>query len=121
MNYSPPELDEDGRLKRCAGCGREFTFENRHATGRICEDCVDLSRSLRGREPAPRIRKRRKGDIPERLRWRVFKRDGFACKLCGAQEMLRADHIMPESKGGPTTLDNLQTLCDPCNTKKGRH
>jgi hypothetical protein len=32
---------------------------------------------------------------------------------------LSADHVIPESKGGPTTLENLQTLCMRCNLKKG--
>lgn len=30
----------------------------------------------------------------------------------------RADHIKPESWGGETSLDNLQTLCRSCNSKK---
>jgi hypothetical protein len=64
----------------------------------------------------------RKRDIPEGLRWAVFERDGFACKGCGSRRKLRADHLIPESKGGPTTLENLQTLCNRCNSKKGaRH
>lgn len=53
------------------------------------------------------------------LRWEVFKRDDFRCKHCGTRDHLRADHILPESKGGPTTLENLQTLCRTCNSKKG--
>ena len=32
---------------------------------------------------------------------------------------LTKDHIMPKSKGGSDELDNLQTLCGPCNFKKG--
>lgn len=60
-----------------------------------------------------------KTPIPEELRWRVFERDAFKCKHCGSQRFLRADHIAAESKGGPTTLENLQTLCRSCNSKKG--
>jgi hypothetical protein len=61
----------------------------------------------------------RKEIIPEPLRWEVFERDGFECVKCGSRRMLRADHIVPESKGGKATLGNLQTLCMPCNSSKG--
>lgn len=57
--------------------------------------------------------------IPEGLRWEVFERDGHKCKHCGSGRWLRADHIVPECRGGPTTLDNLQTLCRSCNSRKG--
>jgi hypothetical protein len=57
--------------------------------------------------------------IPPELRMKVFRRDGFKCVKCGGIEFLTADHIQPESKGGTQDLDNLQTLCKPCNCKKG--
>lgn len=60
-----------------------------------------------------------KAVIPAGLRTQVFERDAYRCKHCGTHKDLRADHIHPESKGGPATLDNLQTLCAPCNSKKG--
>jgi HNH endonuclease/Homing endonuclease associated repeat len=58
------------------------------------------------------------------LRFNVFKRDQFRCKLCGrspATELgceLHADHVVPFSKGGKTTLENLQALCSHCNVGK---
>lgn len=61
----------------------------------------------------------RKSPIPSEMRWAVFRRDNFTCKRCGRQEDLHADHVIPESKGGPTTMENLQTLCRDCNVKKG--
>jgi hypothetical protein len=68
---------------------------------------------------APKRSPRRKKPIPGKLRWEVFKRDDFRCRHCGTRDDLAADHIHPESMGGPTTLGNLQTLCRPCNSRKG--
>lgn len=61
-----------------------------------------------------------KEPIPEALRWAVFERDEFGCKRCGSRRFLCADHIIPEAKGGATTMENLQTLCRSCNSKKGK-
>ena len=56
------------------------------------------------------------------LRYEVMKRDNFTCRLCGLSKKdgvsLHVDHIKPVSKGGKTTLDNLQTLCERCNYGK---
>lgn len=59
-----------------------------------------------------------------RLRFLVMRRDNFKCCQCGASPahspgtVLVIDHIVPWSQGGPTTMDNLQTLCVPCNGGK---
>ncbi|MDE6676448.1 MAG: HNH endonuclease [Clostridia bacterium] len=63
-------------------------------------------------------------DINLRLRFLVMKRDNFKCCVCGrspatAQGLeLQVDHIKPWTKGGETTLENLQTLCRDCNLGK---
>jgi len=57
--------------------------------------------------------------IPYKIKWAVWKRDSFKCKQCGTQENLSIDHILPECMGGKLELDNLQTLCRSCNSKKG--
>lgn len=63
-------------------------------------------------------------DINLRLRFKVMARDNFKCCLCGASPatdpnvILHIDHIKPWSKGGETTMDNLQTLCSKCNLGK---
>lgn len=59
------------------------------------------------------------------LRRHILDRDGHRCKQCGigtAEEphlLLEVDHIVPVSKGGMTSEDNLQTLCWKCNRSKG--
>lgn len=65
---------------------------------------------------APSKKKKR---ISSSLRTQVYERDGYACVTCGVMKDLSCDHIMPEKLGGPTTLENLQTMCRPCNSKKG--
>lgn len=63
--------------------------------------------------------------MTSKLRQKIKERDGFACKKCGASVekepnlLLEIDHIIPVSKGGLTTEDNLQTLCWRCNRSKG--
>lgn len=78
---------------------------------------------LIGPRPAgigPRSRKiTAKVPIPMDLRWRVWERDNFTCLGCGTRRRLSVDHILAESLGGTLRLDNLQTLCCSCNSKKG--
>lgn len=61
----------------------------------------------------------RKQIIPYALRKEVFERDAYRCQECNGWLALSVDHIVPESHGGPTTLENLQTLCRSCNSRKG--
>ncbi len=58
---------------------------------------------------------------PAFTRFNVFLRDGFACQYCGKsdREDLTFDHVVPRSKGGKTTWDNIVAACSPCNLRKG--
>ena len=63
-----------------------------------------------------------RGKVSLKLRFAVFERDGYKCKCCGKhgyRSNLEIDHIIPISRGGKSTYDNLQTLCHDCNYKKG--
>ena len=61
-------------------------------------------------------------NVPETIRYDVLVRDGRKCLLCGRMPKdgirLEVDHILPRSKGGSNSMDNLQTLCAPCNRGK---
>ena len=56
------------------------------------------------------------------LRYDILKRDNFRCQICGSTVQdgvkLHIDHIIPVSKGGHTTENNLRVLCDRCNFGK---
>jgi 5-methylcytosine-specific restriction endonuclease McrA len=50
----------------------------------------------------------------------VFARDRWACQYCGAERSsLTVDHVIPRSKGGLSTWENIVTCCAPCNRRKG--
>lgn len=51
----------------------------------------------------------------------IFKRDDNACTYCGSVKDLTLDHIMPKSRGGKTSWENLTTACKRCNSSKGHH
>jgi 5-methylcytosine-specific restriction endonuclease McrA len=50
----------------------------------------------------------------------VFARDRWTCQYCGHERgHLTVDHVIPRSKGGASTWDNIVTCCAPCNRRKG--
>lgn len=63
--------------------------------------------------------------MTSKLRQHIKERDHYTCRHCGVSTadephlLLEIDHIVPVSKGGLTTEDNLQTLCWRCNRSKG--
>lgn len=52
-------------------------------------------------------------------RHKIYKRDGHKCVYCGNSKQLTIDHLIPKSKGGKNTWENLVTCCSRCNVKKG--
>ncbi len=63
--------------------------------------------------------------MTSKLREWIKQRDDYTCQNCSistrdeANLLLEIDHIIPISKGGISTKDNLQTLCWKCNRTKG--
>jgi 5-methylcytosine-specific restriction endonuclease McrA len=49
----------------------------------------------------------------------IYKRDDNKCQYCGSTRGLTIDHVIPKSKGGGDTWENLVVACSSCNTKKG--
>lgn len=58
---------------------------------------------------------------PAFTRFNVFLRDKFTCQYCGQPgsiEELTFDHVIPRSRGGRTSWDNVVAACSPCNLRK---
>ena len=52
-------------------------------------------------------------------RFNLFLRDEFCCQYCGAKGDLTFDHVLPRSRGGITSWENVVAACSPCNLRKG--
>lgn len=104
----------------CLDCGHRYFANGCDVWLRKCPMCGEVNR--RSKTTASAKRKSRK--ISDKLRYTILKRDNFKCRACGASPAknpeveLHIDHIVPWSKGGETTPENLQTLCSKCNIGK---
>ena len=49
----------------------------------------------------------------------VFARDDWTCQYCGSRSNLTVDHVIPRSRGGSSTWENIVASCAPCNRRKG--
>ncbi len=98
------------------------------------EDGSRVFRSERRVVPFPTvIRLVRYVHVPHRFRRQVtntflFARDDYTCQYCGrhrhelrGRQFLTRDHILPQSRGGGNTWDNVVTSCSRCNNRKGSH
>ena len=69
-----------------------------------------------------RVKKNMKVDFHKTKlsRENVFKRDGYTCVYCGSEDKrkLTIDHVIPQSRGGKDTWENLVTACFKCNQEK---
>ena len=57
--------------------------------------------------------------VPPVNRREVLRRDHHTCQYCGSGKRLTLDHVIPRSKGGLHTWDNVVTACERCNSLKG--
>jgi len=48
----------------------------------------------------------------------VYLRDGGKCVYCGVGGVLTVDHVIPRSKGGKTSFENIVACCKQCNVTK---
>ncbi len=65
------------------------------------------------KRPRPRLKLSRR---------EVFSRDHYTCQYCGTRTReLTLDHVIPRSRGGSHTWENLVSACKACNHRKGGH
>lgn len=93
--------------------GEEAVQRKRELEKIVTQELID-SGELFGEQP-------KRPPIPREVVDAVYKRDGGRCVYCGSTENLQLDHIIPFSKGGATTIENLQLLCQKCNLGKSNH
>ena len=85
----------------------------------------DSSRWIRGDTMLPTvIRLRQYVRVPYKqlplTRRNLFHRDGHRCQYCGSSaDQLSIDNVVPRSRGGLDTWENVTTACLPCNVRKG--
>lgn len=104
-------MKEKEGVYRCENCFAEFlTVEEKERRDNW------FTKHFPPKEKAPKFQKK---PIPNHVRWAVWERDNFTCKHCGTRQNLTVDHVYPESKGGEATVENCQTLCNSCNSRKG--
>lgn len=85
------------------------------------ESLIDLDE---GKNEVNGVKHKTKREPSDRLKVQVLMRDGNKCRICGVLcdggiHKMHFDHIIPWSKGGETTLENLQVLCSVCNEALG--
>lgn len=103
----------------CLNCGHKYLANGCDVWLRKCPICQPKINKSTNDKSSKFSR-----NISDKLRYQILKRDNFRCCACGASPAkdpsveLHIDHIVPYSKGGETTIDNLQTLCSKCNLGK---
>ncbi len=87
----------------------------------------DWVRSVNFRIQVPRVIRLLEFDrVPRQSlrfnRRNLFARDGHRCQYCGTlapANLLSMDHVLPRSRGGQTTWENIVCCCIRCNSRKG--
>jgi 5-methylcytosine-specific restriction endonuclease McrA len=106
---------------KCDECGEERCCSFQHWAERdftLCCNCLEAAYTNLFHPPLPGVSVKKKKPISVKVRLTIFKRDSYKCRYCGSDEDIEADHVIPESRGGLGTVENLVTACRKCNSKK---
>ncbi len=101
--------------------GYKFTKTEDGYVHGVCDRVIAAwqARGWRPRDPS-NPPKRPSIDEWKVIRERIFARDDYTCRYCGARGgYLECDHVHPVSRGGSSADSNLSTACKACNRDKG--
>jgi 5-methylcytosine-specific restriction endonuclease McrA len=100
--------------KACPSCGIEFIGLHSNKYCRLCIEGVSSANTQR-----KRAEKLGLGEHFTPGEWvALIARYSGRCSNCGSDKGLAPDHVIPLSRGGANTIDNIQPLCKSCNSKK---
>lgn len=91
----------------------------------IVKESGDFLRSVSERFPIPKVIRlltkliRQMAPRVTYTRKNIHIRDNYACQYCGSTSHLTLDHVMPVSRGGKSSWENVVTACYSCNSRKG--
>lgn len=123
--------DDDGN-RRCPGCEQYLSSDKYYSTS--IGYCIKCTRAqtrkwrrnnrdkCRNAERRRELRERQAQGFHTVEEWEALKAQyDYKCLCCGRQEPdieLTRDHVVPLSKGGHDSIDNIQPLCRGCNSSK---
>jgi 5-methylcytosine-specific restriction endonuclease McrA len=128
LGRQPASSDMKKPLSRYSADVYYGRFGSWRNTLKVFEEYLNLAKGERRSEIQKLLKQHRK---PRRraptvkLRLDILERDRFCCRFCGRSPAthpgiwLEIDHARPFSQNGKTEFDNLQTLCNECNSAKG--
>ncbi len=107
----------------CAQCNNHHPWSQRVLSHKFKRDTYyfcspSCQATWQGRNPDKYYEGHVRHSIPSDLRKIIWKRDKGRCVKCGSENELHYDHIIPLSKGGSSTENNLELLCQTCNLSK---
>jgi 5-methylcytosine-specific restriction endonuclease McrA len=112
---NPEKCKEYGRRQRSKGNDRAYYYQ--YKWRKLNRD--KFLGSLRVRSARRKALKNNNGGEFTQQEWTdLCNKYGNICLCCGKKKKLTADHIIPLSLGGTSNIDNIQPLCQSCNSKK---
>lgn len=80
-----------------------------------------IEHNPKNKEMVKAIVRKSQRQIDNAVSWKVFHRDGYACRYCGGKNgtPLTVDHVITWESGGPSIPENLVTACKKCNRTRG--